>query len=159
MKTSLTALVVLLAIVSVSAHIMVSPPEAKLGATQKYELRVHNEEKVATAEVDLTIPEGITVLSVGTAPAGTYTMSKSGDRITSVAWKVTVEPGKYLALPFTAKNPATAQELHWIVRATFSDGSVVEWGDKPGAKEKASVTKIARQRVNSLSTHDTVATS
>src|SRR5205085_2046920 len=102
MRTSLTSIAVVLAAASVSAHIMVSPPQSKTGQTQKYELRVHNEEKVATTEVDLQIPDGVNVLSVGTAPAGAYTTSKTGDRITGVAWKVAVEPGKYLALPFTA---------------------------------------------------------
>ena len=71
MRTLLTTTVVVLAVASVSAHIMVSPPESKAGVTQKYELRVHNEEKLATAEVVLDIPDGITVLSIGTAPAGT----------------------------------------------------------------------------------------
>src|SRR5262245_26750182 len=143
MKTLVTTIVFVLAVASVSAHIMVSPPQSKPGASQKYELRVHNEAKLATTEVDLQIPDGITVLSIGTPPAGAYTTSKKGDRITGLAWKVAVEPGKYLALPFTAKNPESAQDVHWIVRATFSDGSVVEWSDKADAKEKASVTKIA----------------
>jgi uncharacterized protein YcnI len=143
MKTLLTTIVVVLTIASVSAHIMVSPPESKAGVTQKYELRVHNEEKLATAEVVLDIPAGITVLSIGTAPAGTYTTSKTGDRIAVMTWKVAVQPGKYVALPFTAKNPETAQDVRWVVRATFSDGSSVEWSDKPGAGEKASVTKIS----------------
>jgi uncharacterized protein YcnI len=142
MRTLLTTIVVVLAVASASAHIMVSPPESKAGVTQKYELRVHNEEKLATAEVVLDIPDGITVLSIGAAPAGTYTTSKTGDRIAVLTWKVAVQPGKYLALPFTAKNPETAQEVRWVVRATFSDGSSVQWSDKPGAAEKASVTKI-----------------
>ena len=70
MRTSLTSIAVVLAAASVSAHIMVSPPQSKTGQTQKYELRVHNEEKVATTEVDLQIPDGVNVLSVCTAPAG-----------------------------------------------------------------------------------------
>ena len=143
MRTLLTTIVATLAVASLSAHIMVSPPESKAGVTQKYELRVHNEEKLATAEVVLDIPSSITVLSIGTAPAGTYTTSKTGDRIAHLTWKVAVQPGKYVALPFTAKNTETAQEVRWVVRATFSDGSIVEWSDKPGAGEKASVTKIS----------------
>jgi uncharacterized protein YcnI len=129
--------------VSLSAHIMVSPPDSKAGATQKYELRVHNEEKVAITSVDLAIPDGITVLTIGTAPAGTYTTAKTGDRITSLTWKVDVAAGKYLALPFTAKNSDTARSVSWNAKAHLSDGSVVEWSDKPGPGEKASVTKIA----------------
>jgi uncharacterized protein YcnI len=129
--------------VSLSAHIMVSPPDSKAGVTQKYELRVHNEEKLAITSVDLTIPDGIAVLTIGPAPSGTYTTTKAGDRITSLTWKVDVAASKYLALPFTAKNPDSAREVSWNAKAHLSNGTVVEWSDKPGPGEKASVTKIA----------------
>jgi hypothetical protein len=59
-----------------------------------------------------------------------------------VTWHVEVPPGKYLALPFTAKNPAAPTEVKWIVHQHLSDGSLVDWTDKAGAKEKASVTTI-----------------
>lgn len=128
---------------SLSAHIMVSPPDSKAGTTQKYELRVHNEEKSVIKSVELTIPDGITVVSIGTAPAGTYTTAKTGDRITLLTWTVDVAPDKYLALPFTAKNPDSAKKVSWNVKAKLADGSTVEYSDKPGAPEKASVTTIA----------------
>ena len=99
--------------VSLSAHIMVSPPDSKAGVTQKYELRVHNEETLAITSVDLTIPDGISVLTIGPAPSGTYTTAKTGDRITSLTWKVDVAASKYLALPFTAKNPDSARDVSW----------------------------------------------
>ena len=67
---------------------------------------------------------------------------KSGDRITSITWKVDVQPTKYLALPFTAKNPEGARDLHWTAHEHLADGSVVDWSDKPGSKEKGSVTKL-----------------
>ena len=54
-----------------------------------------------------------------------------------------MQPGKYVALPFTARNPDTATELHWNMREHMADGSVVEWSDKPGAKQKGAVTKLA----------------
>jgi uncharacterized protein YcnI len=128
---------------SVSAHIMVSPPESKAGATQRYELRVHNEEKVAIKSVDLTVPDGIDIVSIDKAPAGSYTTTKTGDRITTLTWTVDVAPTKYLALPFMAKNSATPREVKWNARAHMVDGSTVEFSDKPGAAEKSSVTKIA----------------
>ncbi|HEX4348126.1 MAG TPA: DUF1775 domain-containing protein, partial [Vicinamibacterales bacterium] len=128
---------------SLSAHIMVSPPDSKAGTTQKYELRVHNEEKSMIKSVELTIPDGITIVAVGTAPAGTYAMAKMGDRITSLTWTVDVAPEKYLALPFTAKNPETAKKVAWVAKAKLADGTSVEYSDKPGASEKASITTIA----------------
>jgi len=126
----------------VQAHIMVSPPESKAGATQNYELRVHNEAKIATTEVDLQIPDGITIVNIVKPESGSFETQKTGDRITTLSWKVDVPSGKYVALKFSAKNPATQREVSWNARQHLADGSIVEWSDKPGAKEKASVTKI-----------------
>lgn len=124
------------------AHIMVSPPESKAGITQNYELRVHNEGKVATTALDLEIPDGVTVLEVAQPATGSYDTAKTGERITAVTWKVDVPAGKYVALKFTAKNPDAEKEVRWNVRQHLADGSVVDWSDRPGAKEKASVTRI-----------------
>lgn len=128
---------------ALSAHIMVSPPQSKPGVTQTYELRVHNEGKLATTSLELQIPSAITVLKVDAPPAGSVTTPKTGERITGIVWTVTVDPNKYLALKFEAKNPAADGEVTWVVRQHLADGSVVEWSDAPGAKEKASTTKIA----------------
>jgi uncharacterized protein YcnI len=143
MKTWIIGVAAVLTASTAHAHIMVSPPQSKAGAQQKYELRVHNEGKLATTAIDLEIPEGITVLNVAQPTAGTFETTKNGSRITGVTWHVEVAPGKYLALPFTAKNPSAAAEVKWIVHEHLSDGSVVDWTDKAGAKEKASVTTIA----------------
>jgi Domain of unkown function (DUF1775) len=142
MKMWFGALIIVLCTVSMSARIMVSPPQAKIGAEQRHELRVHNESKIAVAAVELEIPTDITVTSIAKPSAGTYTTTKSGDRIVAITWQVDVPPSKYLALPFTATNPGMAMDVHWNVHEHLSDGSVVEWSDKPNATEKASVTKI-----------------
>jgi uncharacterized protein YcnI len=128
--------------VALSAHVMVSPPQSKAGITQNYELRVHNESKVATTAVELQIPADITVVDVSTPTVGTVDTPKTGDRITAINWKVNVDPSKYVALKFQAKNPSHSTDVHWNVRQHLADGTVVEWSDSPGAKEKASVTSI-----------------
>jgi len=127
---------------SLSAHIMVSPPESKTGATQKYEVRVHNEGKVAAKQIDLEVPNGVAIVEVAKVAATTFETKKDGDRVTSISWKVDVAPSKYLALPFTAKNPASGGELQWNVTEHLADGSTVQWSNKPGAQEKGSVTKL-----------------
>ena len=142
MRMSLVLLLALAAVSSLSAHIMVSPPQSKVGATQKYEMRVHNEGKIAATSIDLEIPDGVTVIEVAKPATGTYTTKRAGDRITEITWQVDVPPSKYLALPFTAKNPDGVKEVHWNAREHLADGSVVDWSDKPGAKEKGSVTKL-----------------
>jgi len=142
-KSYLVMLFALTAATSLSAHVMVSPPESKSGAVQKYEVRVHNESKLATTAVDLDIPAGLSVTDVAKPAAGNVTTKKDGDRIVQITWQVDVQPNKYLALPFTAKNPPGGAELKWTLHQHLSDGSVVDWSDKPGAQEKAPVTKLA----------------
>jgi uncharacterized protein YcnI len=142
-KLSMGLLLALAALTTVSAHIMVSPPQSKAGATQKYEVRVHNEAKIAATSIDLDVPDGLTVTEVAKPAAGTFTTRKTGDRITAITWQVDVQPTKYVALPFTATNPAAAAEVRWNLREHLADGTVVEWSDKPGAKQKGSVTKLA----------------
>jgi len=127
----------------VSAHIMVSPPQSKAGATQAYELRVHNEGTVATTALDLEIPASITVLAIDQPAVGTVVSHKDGDRIVGFTWTVDVPPSKYQALKFSAKNPGSEQSVAWIVHQHLADGTIVEWSDKPDAKEHAAVTTIS----------------
>ena len=143
MKLSVVLLLSASAVASLSAHIMVSPTQSKVGAMQKYEVRVHNETKVAATSIDLEIPDGVTVTEVAKPATGTYTTTKGDDRITMITWQIEVQPGKYVALPFMAKNPAGETELHWSLREHLADGSVVDWSDKAGAKQKGSVTQLA----------------
>jgi uncharacterized protein YcnI len=142
-KVSVTLLLLASAVASLSAHLTVSPLQSKPGATQKYETRVHNEGKLAATAIDLEIPDGVTVTEVTKPATGSYTTKKSGDRITMITWQVEVPPNKDLALPFIARNPDNATELHWTLHEHLADGSVVDWSDKPGAKQKGSVTKLA----------------
>ena len=147
MKVSLVTVLAVLAVTAVSAHITVSPIQSKSGAIQRYEVRVHNEAKVAATSIDLEVPDGVAVTEVAKPATGTYTTKTAGDRITAITWQVEVPPGKYVALPFTAKNPDGATEVHWNLREHLADGSVVDWNDKPGAKEKGAVTKLARSNL------------
>jgi len=127
---------------TVSAHVMVSPPQSKAGAAQKYEVRVHNESKVAATSIDLDIPDGVIVTDVAKPASGKYSTKTTGNRTTAITWEINVQPSKYVALAFTATNPDAAAELHWNVREHLADGSAVDWSDKPGSKEKGSVTKL-----------------
>src|SRR5712691_7441808 len=145
MKLSVVLLLAASVVTSLSAHVTVSPLQSKTGAVQKYELRVHNEAKVAATAIDLDIPDGVTVTEVTKPAIGTYTTKTIGDRITVITWQIDVQPSKYVALPFTARNPDGATELHWSMHEHLADGSVVDWSDKPGAKQKGSVTKLAAQ--------------
>lgn len=141
-KSFVALLLIALAVNSVSAHLTVSPLQSKIGAVQKYELRVHNGAQVAATSVDLDIPDGVTVTEVVKPTTGSYTTKTIGDRISVITWQIEVRPSKYVALAFTAKNPVRTTELHWSMHEHLADGSVVDWSDKPGSKEKGSITTL-----------------
>src|SRR5262245_24630548 len=75
------------------AHVTIRPREAKLGATEKYTMRVPTEGKVATTSVELEVPDGVTIVTVNGA-AGSVEQKKSGGRVTSITWKVDIQPAQ-----------------------------------------------------------------
>jgi uncharacterized protein YcnI len=145
------ALLVIASAISLSAHVMVSPPQSTAGAVQKYELRVHNEAKSAATSIDLDVPDGVTITDVAKTPAGTSSTHTTAGRITGITWRIDVAPTKYVALPFTAKNPDGGTELHWTMHEHLADGTVVDWSDKPGSKEKGSITKLVTKTASAAS--------
>jgi uncharacterized protein YcnI len=135
-------LLVAFALTPLSAHVMVSPAQSKRGATQRYELRVHNEALIAATSIDIEIPNGLTITQVAMPAFGTYTTRTKDGRITAITWRIAVSPGTYVALPFTANNPLGPAQLRWSVRERMADGSVVDWSDKPGAHGKGLITTL-----------------
>jgi uncharacterized protein YcnI len=141
---ALTALVVVSMAVALGAHVTVAPQQSKAGATQDYNVRVHNENSkhLATNLVELPVPEGVTIVKVGKPPSGTFSTKEEGGRITLVTWTVEIPADKYVELPFTARNPAGPRDVTWKVRQHLTDGSILDWSDAPGAAGKPSITKI-----------------
>jgi uncharacterized protein YcnI len=125
-----------------SAHVTVSPQRSDIGGVQTYELRCHNEDPAATTSLELAIPDGVTVLEVSPVEGGSFETVKTGERVTAIKFKVNVPKDKYVALKFSAKNPASQQEIHWNISQAFEDGKTVEWSDTPGAEKKGSITRI-----------------
>jgi uncharacterized protein YcnI len=144
-RLALTFACALLVATSLSAHVVVAPLQSKSGATQNYEVRVHNEneKKLATTSVELEVPDGVTIVSVGKPPSGTFKTTTTGARITTVTWDIQIPADKYVALPFAAKNPDSTKDVVWNVRQHMAGGSAIDWSDKPGSAEKPSITKIS----------------
>ena len=142
MRTTFLALAATLLAATAYAHVVVAPQQSPLGTSQVYKVRVHNDEKTAVAMLELDIPDGMTVTSVGPLSAGKVDTVKKDGRITAIVWTTTVAPAKYVELAFTATNPDKGSQVAWNVRERFANGDVVEWSDKPAAKLKASATRL-----------------
>ena len=144
MRTTTIAAFLLLLAAPALAHVTVFPQQAPAGASQVYKVRVHNDAKVPTASIELQIPAGVTVESVAAMATGKSEMKKVGDRVTAITWNIEVPAAKYVELAFTAKNPGAGTQVNWNIIEKLKDGTTIEFTDKPGAKEKSSVTRLTR---------------
>jgi uncharacterized protein YcnI len=88
-----TTAAVLLSATAAHAHITIRPREATLGVTETYTMRVPTEGKVATTSVELDLPDGVTIVTISGA-AGSFEHKKSRDRVTSITWKVDIQPAQ-----------------------------------------------------------------
>jgi hypothetical protein len=119
--------IALLTAVSLSAHVTIAPGESKLGATERYTVRVPTEGASATIGVDLTVPEGVTVSYVLAAGGWTSELKREGGRIVSISWKLDVPPAHFAELVFNARNPKEGTTIAWKVKQRFADGTSRDW--------------------------------
>lgn len=124
------------------AHVTVWPRVSSTGAYEKYVVRVPTEGKVATQSVELRIPENVDIVSIG-APSGyTYEVKRTGERITSIVWTMTIKPGEFAEFAFMARNPKGAGDIRWEAVQRFADGTSTEWVGPAKDKHPASVTRV-----------------
>ena len=115
-----------------SAHAVLSPPVAQAKVSQQLTLSVPTEEAGATTtEVELTVPDGLSIDSFEPAPGWKRTEQASGAGEERVIRKVTwsggkVPTGEDAVFRFNA-SLAAAKTYEVAVRQTYSDGKVVDW--------------------------------
>ncbi len=115
------------AIAVLSGHASIGPAESKLGASERYTLRVPTEGDVATVGVDLAVPDGVTVSYVQASGGWTSELRRDGTRIVGISWKVQIPPAHFGEFAFNARNPKDGTALIWKVTQRFADGSASEW--------------------------------
>lgn len=141
-----------------SAHVIVTPGQVGVAATQTFSVSVPSEKDGLTAtSVRLVIPGGLQQVNP-TVQAGwkIYLKTDSSSNVTEITWSGTAIPaGQRADLTFRAQAPATAQELDWKAYQTYSDGSVVSWDQTPvpGHETDDSMTPYSKTVVvNDLTT-------
>ena len=142
MREGLTAAAAALVCASAMAHVTVWPRESRVGAYEKYVVRVPTEGKVATTSVEVVVPGNVNVVSVA-APAGyTYELKRAGERITGIVFTMQIKPGEFAEFAFMARNPKEAGEIAWKAVQRFADGTSEEWTGPSGDKHPAPITKV-----------------
>lgn len=133
--------VVLFVVHPVWAHVTVAPRESRPGVSERYTVRVPTEGKVSTVEVELEVPEGVTVSPM--APAGwTHTLKRTGDRVTAIVWAMEIKPGEFAEFVFIGRNPKTGSEITWKAHQRYADGTASHWVGEPGTRSPAPMTTL-----------------
>ena len=127
-----------------NAHAVVYPATSTPGAYEKYVLRVPNEKTVPTTRVELRFPAGLRVVSFGDVAGWQLeTVTDSARNIVAAIWTGTLQPSRFVELPFIAVNPRADARLVWPAFQTYADGERVEWTGPADGDRPASATTIA----------------
>ena len=141
---ALAATFVLVWAASALAHAVVHPPEAPLGAYQKYVLRVPNERAFPTVRVHLVFPPGVRVISFEDVPGWTLdaVSPDGGATFTEATWTGTLPVGRFVELAFIGVNPTEPTTLKWDAVQEYGDSTVVEWTGPADSATPASLTRV-----------------
>lgn len=126
----LTGVLAVFVIATLAAHVTIAPAESKLGASERYTVRVPTEGQVTTSGVDLEVPAGVTVSGVLASSGWKSEVRREGNRIVAISWKVDIPAGHFGELVFMARNPKEGAEITWKVTQKFADGTSREWTPK-----------------------------
>ncbi|WP_028776925.1 YcnI family protein [Shimazuella kribbensis] len=134
-------------VTTVDAHVTVWPKESKVGAYEKYTVRVPSEKESNTTKVELEFPKEVSVNTVHPVPGWSYQFIKGSDgKNTGIVWTATdegIKAHEFFEFPFIGANPDQAASLSWKAHQTYADGTVVDWAGAPESEKPASVTNIS----------------
>lgn len=138
------------------AHVVVTPNQAGVGSSTKFNMSVPNEKEVAVTSVELSVPKGVRNVQPNALAGWDIATAKNGSgNVTSITWTGTIPVGQREDFVFKAQMPANAGTLDWKASQTYADGTVVHWDQNPAVSGKTvkggagpySITKV----VNDLS--------
>src|SRR4051794_4322414 len=139
-RIALGALVALAAVTSTGgawAHAHVSPPVALANEGQVFTLAVPTEKEGATTtKIALTLPKGFGVDSYADAPG--WTRSVDGDTVTWSGGSVPTD--EISSFSFLGSADASG-DYTFVVKQTYSDGSVVDWSGPESSDTPSPVVK------------------
>ena len=128
MRHLLIVIAVLLGVPAIAlAHVTVSPRASKSGAEEKYTVRVPTEKQVATASVELEVPDSVTVSDVSAPEGAKHEELRQAGRIVTIIWTKDIKPRESAEFTVVAKNPAAGAEIIWKVHQRYSDGTGSDW--------------------------------
>ena len=135
-----TIILVLLAPITASAHVVVKPAEVKPGSFERFAVGVPVEKEIPTIALRLVIPEGLNYVTPYVKTGWNIETKKTfGEKanVTEISWTGgNIPAGQKDEFIFSAQVPSTETSLKWKGYQTYSDGGVVNWDMEPATDTK-----------------------
>jgi uncharacterized protein YcnI len=115
-----------------SAHVVVKPDQAGIGAFQTFTMGVPSEKPQATIALRLLMPDGLNYVTPNVKSGWHIDVKKIGDKTTEIDWtQGSIPAGQRDDFLFSVQVPANPTTLQWKAYQTYQDGSVVSWDQNP----------------------------
>jgi len=131
------------AVVSAFAHVVVTPHQIGVAATQDFTLSVPNEKDNPVIAVRLLIPDGVNSVVPNAEPGWSIDTKTSGsgdnETVTEIDWNGgSIPVGQRAEFVFQAQVPAKPTTIAWNAYQTYSNGTVVSWDVDPATLKNLS---------------------
>lgn len=110
-------------------HVTVAPAKSTGSAAETYTFRVPSEGGRTTTGLVLTVPKGVTVLSVAVPKEGGSVayQRKTDGQLDEVVWNLEIKPGAVVQLALTATIATDESRVVWKVTQKYADGTKGDW--------------------------------
>jgi uncharacterized protein YcnI len=118
------------------AHVIVTPHQVGIAATQDFTVSVPNERNDPVVALRLVMPKGLSDVSPNTTPGWKISVKSKGKgdnaTVSEIDWsKGSIPVGQREEFIFQAQVPPSPTTLDWKAYQTYSDGTVVAWDVDP----------------------------
>ena len=146
---SVTAVAVLVAAATASAHSSISPPVAQAKTLQAFTLELQAEkESVKTVRVEITVPDGFAIETFPASPGWTRKVTEAGSgegtHVTRVVWtgaEPTPRDDPVFHFTGTLQHEGTFAVK---VRQVYADGTLTDWTGQAGSEQPAAYIRAVK---------------
>lgn len=137
------ALLALLGVQTVLAHITIWPKESAPGAREKYTMRVPNEKQVATTRIEGEFPAELNLYDFEFRPGFKIDFKKDDKgKIIGATWTGKIAPYEFVEFGMLGINPKEGSSLVWKFVQYYEDGSKEEFTGPIGSRYPSPVVVL-----------------
>lgn len=118
------------------AHVIVTPHQVGIAATQVFDVNVPNEKNNPTVAIKLMIPSGLQDVVPNAKAGWEINVEKKNGAVIAIDWtNGSIPPNERDDFYFSAQVPPKQATLMWKAYQTYAEGTIVSWDVDPAKLE------------------------